>query len=246
MCSSELEVYSVEQLREEMSWETISRKVPRLPRGWYELVGLTQKDRIDFFQEYWIATLGINDNHYPGICRFFSFLDSLDVYVYRYASGPYHVRMFYTFNHGRYGFQGNPPLIDTENLFFPNLGDRDYIRFFSIHNGFGKWEDEGIFSYRSLARAQYKLRELLVHLEKISPEDNCASLGLFPFYGYAAPFTYQCFLVDNEVRRGFPSPNILLSEESLAYRNLESLELLYLTTSQYSSFLLWLENYLLV
>lgn len=245
LCSSKLEVYSVEQLREEMSWEAISRKVPRLPRGWYELVGLTQKDRLDFFQEYWLTALGIDHTHSPGICRFFSRLDSLDIYVYRYANEPYQVRMFYTFDHGNHGFQGNPPLLETEGLVFPNLGDCDYIRFFSIHNGFGKWEDEGIFSYRSLARVQYKLREMLLRLDKISPEDSCASLGIFPFYGYEEPLAYQCFLVDSEVRRGFSSPNVLLSESSLVHRNLESLELLHLTTSQYSSFLLWLENYLL-
>ncbi|AHK63014.1 hypothetical protein BOKEGFJH_00140 [Chlamydia avium] len=243
--SSKLEVYSVEELREEMSWEAISCKVPRLPRGWYELVGLTQKDRLDFFKEYWLTVLGIDNNHSSGICRFFSLLDSLDVYVYRYANEPYNVRMFYTFDHGHFGFQGNPPLLDTENLFFPNLGDRDYVHFFGIHNGFGKWEDEGIFSYRSLAKVQYKLRELLIRLEKISPEDSCASLGIFPFYGYEEPLAYQCFLVDREVRRDFPSPNVLLSEESLAYRSLESLEISHLTTSQYSSFLLWLEDYLL-
>ncbi|WP_348663886.1 hypothetical protein [Chlamydia vaughanii] len=239
-----LEVYSVEQLRKEMSWEEISSQAPRLPRGWYELMGLTKEDRLDFCQEYWLTVLGVDNSQFPGICRFFSLLDSLDVYIYRSANEPYEAKMLYTFGDGRCGFQGGPPLLETEGLCFPSLGDDDYSRFFTIHNGFGKCEDEGVFPYRSLAKVQHKLRELLIRLEKISPEEDCTSVGIFPFYGYEEPLTYQCFFFDCEVRRDYPSPNVLLSEGSLIHRNLESIELLHLTTSHYPSFLSWLENYL--
>ncbi|AZU10477.1 hypothetical protein [Chlamydia psittaci] len=240
----QLEVYSVEQLREEMSWEAISKKAPRLPRGWYELMGLSKKDRLDFCQEYWLTVLGIDDNQFPGICRFFSLLDSLDVYIYRSVNEPYGVKMLYTFSDGRCGFQGEPPLLDMKGYCFPSLGDDGYYKFFTIHNGFGKWEDEGIFSYRSLAKVQHKLQQLLIRLGKIPHDDDCASLGIFPFYGYEEPLTYQCFLFDPEVRRDFPSPNVLLSTESLQHRTLGSIELLHLTTSHYPSFISWLENYL--
>ncbi|ANH78193.1 hypothetical protein [Candidatus Chlamydia sanziniae] len=244
--SCPIEMFSLEQLRKEMSWEAIAQKVPRLPRGWYELMGLSKKDRIDLCLDFWCSILGLEHSASPGICRFFSLLETLEVYIFRFerGKGPYDVKMFYSFCDGRCGFQGAPPLAQSEGRWFPPLGDSLYERFFTIHNGFGKWEDEGIFPYRSLARVQQQLRQQLVELNKVRSEENCYSLGLFPFYGYEEPFTYQCFLFDPEIRRDLSSPNLFLGEESLKHRSLENIELLHLTASHYPSFLSWLENYL--
>ncbi|EPP34333.1 hypothetical protein CP10139811_0341 [Chlamydia ibidis] len=242
--SSPLDVKSVEELRKEFSWEEISIQIPRLPRGWYELVGLEKKDRIDLCREYWLSILGLKDDLALGICRFFALLESIDVYVYRTSKGPYSVKMLYTFVDGRCSFQGSPPLSETTNLCLPILGDDHYHRFFTIHNGFGKWEDGGIFSYRALAKVQHKLRNYLIHMNKISPEEDCSSLGVFPFYGYEEPCAYQCFLVDPEVRRDFPSLNLLISETSLFKRDLENIEILCSDSRYYPSFITWFENYL--
>ncbi|SPN73215.1 hypothetical protein C10C_0024 [Chlamydia serpentis] len=238
------DVLCVEQLRKEMSWEEASAKIPRLPRGWYELMGLSKEDRIDFCLDFWCSVLGVKHNESPSICRFFSLLETIEVYIYRLDQGPYQVKMFYIFRDARCGFQGEPPFLDSLGSRLPPLGDNHYQKFFSIHNGFGKWEDEGIFPLRSLAKVQQQLRQQLVLLNKVHPEENCYSLGVFPFYGYEEPFTYQCFLFDPEIRRDLPSPNVFLNEESLKHRSLEAIELFHLTTSYYSSFLSWLENYL--
>ncbi|WP_100934057.1 hypothetical protein [Candidatus Chlamydia corallus] len=240
-----LDVLCVEQLRKEMSWEVVSAKIPRLPRGWYELMGLSKEDRIDFCLDFWCSVLGIEHNESTSICRFFSLLETIEVYIYRLEKGPYQVKMFYVFRDGRCGFQGEPPLVDfLGHRRLPPLGDNHYEQFFSIHNGFGKWEDEGVFPVRSLAKVQQKLRQQLVALNKMQAEENCYSLGIFPFYGYEEPFAYQCFFFDPEIRRDLPSPNIFLNEESLEHRSLETIELLHLTKSYYTSFLSWLENYL--
>lgn len=206
-------------------------------------MGLEKKDRVDFFHEYWLGVLGIDHKSSPGICRFFSSLDDINVYIFRRAQGPYCVKMCYTFGDGRQGFQGELPLTDTQGLCFPRLGDDSYSRFFTIHNGFGKFEHEGIFSYRSLARVQSQLRDLLIRLEKISREEDCFSLGIFPFYGYREPLTYQCFLSDGEIRRHFSSPNILLSEDNLCDTGFDVIERLH-PSNHYCSFLAWMENYL--
>ncbi|WP_063328971.1 hypothetical protein [Chlamydia pecorum] len=239
---SSLEVFSVEQLHKEISWDSISQMAPRLPRGWFELMGLSKRDRLDFFKEYWSSILSLEDNGFPGICRFFSLLETLEVYIFRVPQGPFEVKMFYIFEDGRYGFHGEPPLINAEERNFPPLRDTHYQRFFSIHDGFGKWEDEGILSYRSLVKAQQKLRQHCESLHYIADDTFC-SLGLFPFYGYEEPLTYQCFLLDPEVCRNLPSPNIRIGEKELEHYSSRDLEVVQLCTGYAPSFLSWLEGY---
>lgn len=67
----QVEVFSLEQMRRTFAWEELSAKVPRLPRGWYELVGLSQADRIELLQDFWFSALGVENSDFPGICHFF-------------------------------------------------------------------------------------------------------------------------------------------------------------------------------
>lgn len=71
-CSKQpVEVLSLEQMRRTLSWEEVFAKVPRLPRGWFELVGLSQADRIELFRDFWFSALGVENSDFPGICHFF-------------------------------------------------------------------------------------------------------------------------------------------------------------------------------
>lgn len=243
-----MEVFSIEQLRQTLSWGQIVQKVPRLPRGWYELTGLSCRDRIDLCLEVWCSSLGIKDKEAVGICRFFSTLEDIQVYVYReHKTGAYEIKMVYMVQGSHTHFYGSLPLLSLEGGSLPCLGDASYYKFFSIHNGFGRCNDEGILSYRHLARAQYKLRKHLLHFKYIDPEETCSSLGLFPFYGGEHLFTYQCFICDPELQRGQSSPNILLNimdEKLLKNQGLRFIELSHLTATRYSSFLSWLDSYL--
>ncbi len=227
-----------------MSWNDVSQIAPRLPRGWFELMGLAKQDRLDFFLEYWSSILAFENKEFPGICRFFSLLETLEVYLCRTAQGPFDVKMLYIFQEERCCFQGEPPLMDLDERSFPLLRDDHYRRFFSVHNGFSKLEDEGILSYRSLAKVQQKLRQQLVKLGYIYPENDCCSLGLFPFYGYEEPLTYQCFLLDPEICGNFSSPSIIIGEQERDCFGIENLEVLQLKTGFFPSFLSWLEAYL--
>ncbi|AHH23003.1 hypothetical protein FTM89_03280 [Chlamydia trachomatis] len=65
------EVFSLEQMRRTLTWEEIATKVPQLPRGWFELVGLSRSDRIELFQDFWFSALGVENSDFPGICHFF-------------------------------------------------------------------------------------------------------------------------------------------------------------------------------
>lgn len=67
----QIEIFSLEQMRKTLSWEEVFAKVPRLPRGWFELVGLSLADRIELFQDFWFSALGVENSDFPGICHFF-------------------------------------------------------------------------------------------------------------------------------------------------------------------------------
>lgn len=242
-----MEAYSVEKLRQTMSWEQIANQAPRLPRGWYELMGLSSRDRIELCLEVWCTSLGVQDKESKGICRFFSSLEDIQIYIYRkHRTSSYEIKMVYIGLDSHMHFYGNPPSLSLEGVSLPRLGDDCYYHFFSIHNGFGRDNDEGILSCKHLARAQYKLRTYLLQSQCIDAEDTCSSLGLFPFYGSERLFTYQCFICDLELQRGQTSPNILFNILDRAEeKSVDAfIDLSHLTATRYPSFLLWLNTYL--
>lgn len=229
----DLEAHAIEGL----SWKEVTKQAPRVPRGWYELMGFPKQDRLQFFLEFWLTTLECESTI---IRRFFDILDSIDVYIYRIGKKPYEVCMLYSSKDGLHEFHGAPPLA---SCFYnpPILGDSVYQSFFRIHNGFGKYDDLGILPYRSLGKAQHELSKQLRHHGVLSREESCLSCGFFPFYGYPEATSYQCFLCDPEVRQGRPSPNICVNTNFL-----ENLEPDFSHYSQFkTSFLEWLEDYLL-
>lgn len=127
---------------------------------------------------------------------------------------------------------------------FPRLGDETYQRFFSIHNGFFREGELGIFPYRYLAKAQHLLREELLREGKVSSEDNCSSLGIFPFYTQKSIANCRCFIIDAKLRQYFSSYNVRLGSQSLfPYGKFAFSDTF--SENDYPSFLLWLEQHLL-
>lgn len=241
MRSGVKEVWSVQKLRETSSWEQIVHKAPRLPKGWYELMGLSTEDRIDLCCEFWCNALGIQNKESSSICRFFSNLEDLQVYIFRmHAQIAYEVKMAYISSDETSCFYGSPPLLPFKGLHFPQLGDDIYYRFFSIHDGFGGCNDEGILPYKRLAKVEHWVRQRL--------SDTCQGslpvMNFFPFYGSEDIFSYQCFICDPEFQRGEPSPNVLCNEYLLKKSFKKFIDLLHLTSTRYPSFLSWLESYI--
>ena len=39
----------------DVDWKVISKQVPRLSRGWFELSHFPSKDRIEFTRDYWLG-----------------------------------------------------------------------------------------------------------------------------------------------------------------------------------------------
>ncbi|CRI74574.1 putative cytosolic protein [Chlamydia trachomatis] len=166
----------------------------------------------------------------------------MDVRITRNSlSAPYDVQMVYSYKGIVY--LGAPPF-ETVGVVFPKLGDETYRHFFSIHNGFSREGEIGIFPYRYLAQAQYLLREDLLSRGKISLEDNCSSLGIFPFYAQYDIADSRCFIIDAKIRQYFPSYNVRLDNQSLFPHGKIAISEM-LSDSHYHTFLLWLEQYLL-
>lgn len=166
----------------------------------------------------------------------------MDVRIVRNSlSAPYSVQMVYSYKGLMY--IGAPPF-ETCGVVFPKLGDETYQRFFSIHNGFFREGEVGIFPYRYLARAQHLLREELLGKGKIVREDNCSSLGIFPFYAQYGVADCRCFIIDTKIQQYFPSYNVCLDNQSqFLYGKLSFPEIG--SDDHYHTFLLWLEQYLL-
>lgn len=166
----------------------------------------------------------------------------MDVRIVRNSlSDPYSVQMVYNYNDVVY--VGAPPF-KTSGTVFPKLGDETYQRFFSIHNGFAREGELGIFPYRYLAKAQYLLREKLLEMGKISHEDNCSSLGIFPFYAQYDVANCRCFIIDSKIRQYFSSYNVHLDNQSQFHYGKFVLPETS-SDNHYHTFLLWLEQYLL-
>lgn len=206
---------SISDLKNHASWETVLAKVPLLPRGWFELAGLNQRERIELVRDFWLSCLDISPEDSFAIIEFFSSLDTLEVFAYKVSSlSPFQPCLLYIGREDRDSFVGYPPVQCSEQI--PSFcGDRIYMNFFNIHDGFGHFEDKGILSSKDLAKAFQKFRKLLIKENVCDETEDCYSLGVFPFYEGMSPDNYQCFLVNPEVCRNFPSPNMLFSKDDL-------------------------------
>ena len=58
-------------------WSDIERRVPDLPRGWFELSQLSSEDRIGFTRDFWLSRLSFHPTVYTAILDFFGSLDDV-------------------------------------------------------------------------------------------------------------------------------------------------------------------------
>ncbi|WP_213357869.1 hypothetical protein [Chlamydiifrater phoenicopteri] len=238
---------SISDLKKQESWEAILSKVPLLPRGWFELAGLSHKERLELCCQFWLSRLDLSTEALSFIMEFFSTLDALEVFAYRISSlSPFQPCLLYLGKEGKNSFVGYPP-VQPSGCVPSFCGDRVYANFFYIHDGFGNFEDKGILSTKDLAKASQKLRKLLIEEGKFDETEDCYSLGVFPFYEGASPDNYQCFLVNPEVCKSLPSPNMFFSKDNLhgAGDVLLGIKPFFSENYHYSSFLDWFKKYLL-
>jgi hypothetical protein len=186
-------------------WEDISKKVPSLPKGWFELARLTTKDRIDFSRDYWLETLPFVPHVHSFLHDFFADLDDVGIFLTQKTfDHPYQCEMVYSLLDGSCFFHGNPPCPDqqiasTNHLFNEDL-PLDYLAFLKIHDGFCKYTDTGIIPTQKLAATHKHLTETIqrgfweirYHDRTIDPSE------LIPFYESFGLGSYQCFYLSWE------------------------------------------------
>lgn len=236
-----------------MDWARISKEIPLLPRGWFELSRFESNDRIEFTRDYWLAKLPLET--YEGqkmeqiIHEFFLEIDDIGIYATQHKEGmPYDIHMIYSMQKGQKFFHGSPPA-KSENInaiqkqfshcAFPN----DYLSFLTIHDGFCRYTDTGLIRTRDMAKTYLKFQDIL-QLQDINCWEDEITLqkkGLIPFYESAHLHCYQCFYAgwqpNNEMGNLFCSEDELIMSDFLDGNNL-------VENLAFTSFLNWLAFYL--
>lgn len=190
-----------------LDWETLSRQIPRLPRGWFELSRLELQDRVEFTREYWFARLSkVVPADITFEERLFSFFDKLeDVAIFatqEVSEGPFEVHMVYALKDDSGFFHGYPPATaDNLALFAKQFANftlpPDYLAFLSIHDGFSKYCDTGLIKTRDMARYYSRFQQVNAQEVILSPEGQIVDpKSLIPFYESFALHCYQCFYAD--------------------------------------------------
>lgn len=191
---------------QDLHFETIQKKAPDLPRGWFELAHLSNSDRIEFSRDFWIAKLPYHPNLQKFISSFFATLDDVQVYlVQQKLSDPFDVHLVYSLKNDEGFYKGLPQALDEDiiqlELDFPEIiFPADYLKFLQIHNGFCKTTDcTGIFSSKLIKLEYEKLGYAFFNQEKETTNTKgeiVNNKSLIPFYeSFGMPF-YQCFFSD--------------------------------------------------
>ncbi len=186
----------------DISWESIHKRVPSLPRGWYELSQLPIRDRIEFCRDYWLSQFPYHPNLSDFLVRFFDSLDDLGIYITQQKwEDPYHVEMIYSLSGDSGYYTGKLPSAETDLLNlqkeFPQyILPKDYLAFLQIHDGFCKTTDcTGVIPWKKM-KDEYDLFQLMLLDEPNLSTSKGAPVdpkSLIPFYkSFGVPF-YQCF-----------------------------------------------------
>lgn len=186
----------------DIDWNTISKMVPTLPKGWFELCQLPTKDRIQFTMEFWLSKLPYHPLLTDFLSHFFASLDDLGVYlVQKKAESYFNPHMVYSISQDRGFYCGFPQafeedILDLQKLFPEYILPRDYLSFLHIHNGFWKATDcTGIISTKKMAEFKEKFKQLLLSRPSVTTAKGrpVNPATLIPFYGsFGMPY-YQCF-----------------------------------------------------
>jgi hypothetical protein len=184
-----------------IEWKEAIKKAPTLPRGWYELAHLSLEDRLDMVRDFWLAKLPFCPSIIEKIDPFFHHLDDLAVFIaQRSFDDPFTPVMIYSLKDNGGFFRGLPPasedeIISLQKEFPATILPEDYMGFFSIHSGFAKASDSGLFPAQEV-REKYDEFCILYDAEKgiFTPRGALVEpKALIPFYqSFGMPF-YQCF-----------------------------------------------------
>ena len=188
---------------EDLDWETLSKQVPNLPRGWFELSRCDREDRIDFVRGHWTANLPYAPKSNATIQRFFEEMEDIGLFLtQRSYDDPLIPQMVYSLE--KTFFHGDAPATDEEmglieGMFDPYPLPSDYLAFLRIHSGFGKATDTGVSGARSLHDLYEDLQELLAQRPPITlgvEKEVVVGERLIPFYQSFGMDSYQCFYAD--------------------------------------------------
>lgn len=181
-------------------WNSLSQKVPLLPKGWFELSQLQSRDRIEFCKEFWLETLPFVPHVHNAMEGFFSTLDDVGIFLTQQTfEDPYLCEIVYSLRDGSSFFHGGIPCSDAElrfldALFHTNL-PADYLAFLKIHDGFSKCTDTGLIPSNRLKETYQHLNDLILESQwEISWKNRVVDPSeLIPFYQSFGLESYQCF-----------------------------------------------------
>ncbi len=181
-----------------LKWETLSEKVPELPRGWFELSRVLPEERIEFVTDAWLARLPFHPKVYPSFLHFFSQIVDISVVVFK-RELEYQVEMVYSLKEDRSFFRGLPPATEEDIRCFKQEVSQslpsDYLSFLRLHNGFGKLSEMGLLSIEEIPFAKEEVADILLSRKKeISIEGKEIDPDtLIPFYEEFGMNSFQCF-----------------------------------------------------
>lgn len=186
----------------QLNWETVSKMVPKLCKGWFELIHLKPKDRVEFVRDYWLSQLPFHPHLAEFIMRFFQSLDDVAIFLsQKNSDSPFEATLVYSLSGDNGFFRGqvgatDEDLVVLKNSFSNFILPEDYLSFLKIHNGFGKTTDStGIISSENMLQSYLAFHQMLETREPVMTTDNqqVNPKTLIPFYGsFGMPF-YQCF-----------------------------------------------------
>lgn len=185
------------------NWEEISKKVPSLPRGWFELSRISSRDRVEFTRDFWLDRIPYHPSAHPGLFEFFEELDDVAI-VFTRSRGQemFDCELVYSFADNSTFFRGKPPAQDRDvealkqemNVNLP----RDFFSFAKIHDGFGKLSEMGLLALDQIGDARRRVVHFLLQKDQpIKIGEKVLDPGaLIPFYETLGLFSFQCFYTD--------------------------------------------------
>lgn len=190
-----------------LSWDELVKKIPLLPRGWFELSQLSSEDRIEFTRDFWLSKFPIlseeDARSHRRLEDFFATLEEVGIMATQVKEGhPFEVHMVYSLKDDVGFFQGGVPVSEEgiANLikqFGQMLLPSDYLAFLRIHDGFSKYTDTGLIKSREMSRIYQRFQLMLADEILVNVEGEVINHAhLIPFYESFGLHCYQCFYAD--------------------------------------------------
>lgn len=240
----------------DIEWEEISKRVPNLPKGWFELSRIPSGDRIEFIRDFWLAKLPYTPHIHEFVTKFFGSLAYVGIYATQQAfDDPFEAQLVYGLEKNRGFYHGSPPLTegevaqlekqfeDTLHTVTPHMLPADYTAFLQVHDGFCKYTDTGVIKSSQLCSCYNQFQQFLLEQEPLMTlkGEEIDPKGLIPFYESFGLHCYQCFWADwyPEQEMG----NVYYSGIEKTFSNVEIKET-WADNMAYPTFLDWLIFYL--